>query len=242
MTAVFLEGVVKHFRGVSALRGATLAVPAGASLALVGPSGSGKSTLLRMVTGLEAPDAGEVWLRGSRAAGAGSWVPAHKRRVGLVFQSQALWSHMTVRRHLAFGLAVSGVPRRERGRRVEALAHTYQIAAFLERYPAELSGGERQRLAIARAVSTESDILLLDEPMANLDPSLRASIRRELLDLNRLAGVTLLYVTHDLEEAREVATHVAVIRAGEIEQYGPAEDVLSRPATPAVEAFLGGNR
>lgn len=242
MTAVFLEGVVKHFRGVSALRGATLSVPAGACLALVGPSGSGKSTLLRMVAGLDVPDAGEVWLRGGRVAGPGSWIPAHRRRVGLIFQTQALWSHMTVRQHLVFGLAAAGVARRDRGRRVEALAHTYQIAALLERYPAELSGGERQRLAIARAMSTEPDILLLDEPMANLDPALRISIRRELLDLNRLAGVTLLYVTHDLEEAREIATHLAVIKAGEVEQCGPSEEVWSRPATPAVEAFLRGVR
>ena len=241
MTAVFLEGVAKQFQRVPALRGASLAVPSGACIALVGHSGSGKSTLLRIVAGLDVPDAGEVWLRGGRVAGPGTWVPAHRRRVGLVFQTQALWSHMTVRQHLVFGLAVSGVPRRERGKRVEALARTYQVLSLLDRYPAELSGGERQRLAIARAVSAEPDILLLDEPMANLDPALRISIRRELLDLNRLAGVTLLYVTHDLEEAREIATHMAVIRAGEIEQYGPAEEVWHRPATATVEAFLRGD-
>ena len=224
MTPPFLElrGVVKLRQGRPVVRSVSLAVPAGKSLVIVGPSGSGKTTLLRIVAGLEAPDDGEVWLDGRRvSAPRQTLVPAYQRRLGFVFQDLALWPHMTIGQHLDFVLKAGQVPAAERAaRRKDALTRA-RIAQMDDRYPHQLSGGEQQRAALARAIVTRPRLLLLDEPLSNLDPELRSQLRRELVRIRRELDLTMLYVTHDREDAEELADRVVRMQAGNIE---PAEE------------------
>ena len=234
-----IQHIDKRFGAFTALRDVSLRVDTGELVALLGPSGCGKTTLLRIIAGLEQPDAGVVRFGGEDATGRS----VKERRVGFVFQHYALFKHMTVFDNVAFGLAVR--PRRERPakpairERVMTLLRLMQLEWTAERYPSQLSGGQRQRVALARALAVEPQVLLLDEPFGALDAKVRRELRRWLRRLHDELHVTSVFVTHDQEEALEVADRVVVMNAGCIEQVGTPEDVYDRPATPFVYDFIG---
>jgi sulfate transport system ATP-binding protein len=236
--SLVVDGIVKRFERFPALDGVSLTAPQGAFLALLGPSGSGKTTLLRILGGLEFPDAGSVrfadlnWLD----------VPARERRAGFVFQQYALFKHMNVEDNIAFGLTVRPralrPPRHEIARRVEELLALVQLEGYGKRYPSQLSGGQKQRVALARALAIEPRMLLLDEPFGALDAKVRKELRGWLRAIHDRLGITTVFVTHDQEEAFELADLVAVMNKGKIEQYGTPADVRRSPKTPFVADFL----
>ncbi len=223
----------KHYPAHKALDSISLEVPRGAFFSLLGPSGCGKTTTLRLVAGFEEPTSGEVRLNGASI----NPLKPYERNVSTVFQNYALFPHLTVQQNVEFGLRQKRAPDAERRAR-EAIAMV-QLAGKESRYPAEISGGEKQRVALARSLVLEPEVLLLDEPLAALDPSLRKQMRTELKDLQRRVGVTFLFVTHDQEEALTLSDRIAVMRQGRIEQIGTPEDVYLRPASRFVAGFLG---
>jgi sulfate transport system ATP-binding protein len=237
MTLV-IEQIQKRFREFEALKGVSLSAPDGSFLALLGPSGSGKTTLLRILGGLEHADLGHVMFAGL------DWltIPARERRAGFVFQQYALFRHMTVAKNIAFGLEVRPArhrPRRaEIRRRVEELLALVQLENLGGRYPSQLSGGQRQRVALARALAIEPRMLLLDEPFGALDAKVRKELRGWLRTLHQRLGLTTVFVTHDQEEALELADLVAVMNEGRIEQIAAPDALRNAPATPFVADFL----
>jgi sulfate transport system ATP-binding protein len=234
-----VRNVRKTFGTFVALNDLSLHVERGELLALLGPSGSGKTTLLRILAGLEFPDSGSVLLDGGDA----TKVAARERRVGFVFQHFALFRHMTVFENIAFGLKVrpraNRPPRQEIAKRVFDLLALVQLEGLAERYPTQLSGGQRQRVALARALAIEPRLLLLDEPFGALDARVRKELRRWLRRLHDELGITGVFVTHDQEEAFEVADRVVVMNQGRIEQTGSPSEIYDHPATPFVYQFLG---
>jgi len=239
--AIQIRNLVKRFGGFTAVKDVDLSVPAGSFLVLVGPSGCGKSTLLRMLAGLESPSEGEIAFVGQTvSSGTGGVIAdAGRRNAGLVFQSYALWPHMTVAGNIAWPLKVAKWPREKRAKRVAEVLALLGIDALAERYPAEISGGQQQRVAIARTIAPEPSILLFDEPLSNLDAKLRIEMRSELMRIHRATGATSVYVTHDQVEAMTMATHVAVLNNGRVEQFGRPIDLLRNPETSFVATFLG---
>lgn len=235
-----LDGLTKRFGTATAVDGVSLHVPAGAFLVLLGPSGCGKSTTLRMLAGLEDPSAGEIRF-GERviARGSGASVPASKRNAGLVFQSYALWPHKTVAQNVEWPLTVAKVPRKRRDERVAEVLELLGIEALASRYPGEISGGQQQRTAIARMIAPEPGVLLFDEPLSNLDAKLRVETRSELMRIHRATGATSVYVTHDQVEAMTMATHIALMRDGRIEQFGTPRELIEEPATAFAATFMG---
>jgi sulfate transport system ATP-binding protein len=233
--SIDVRAVSKSFDGHPVLRDVSLHVAPGQLVALLGPSGCGKTTLLRIIAGLESPDAGEVLHDGTALEGRS----ARDRNVGLVFQHYALFRHMTVAENVAFALSVRRRPRAEVRRRVEELLGLVQLQGLEGRYPTQLSGGQRQRVALARALATEPRVLLLDEPFGALDARVREELRRWLRRLHDEIHVTTVFVTHDQEEAFEVADQVVLMNAGQIEQVGAPRQVFEEPATPFVMRFLG---
>jgi sulfate transport system ATP-binding protein len=237
--SIELRGVTKTFDDFKALQDVSVVVSTGELVALLGPSGSGKTTLLRIIAGLERPDGGTVLFDGEEV----THRHASDRRVGFVFQHYALFRHMTVFENVAFGLRVK--PRRERlslpalVSRVHELLRLVQLDPLAQRYPAQLSGGQRQRVALARALAVQPDILLLDEPFGALDAKVRQELRRWLRRLHDEIGITSVFVTHDQEEALELADRVVVMREGRVEQIGTPEEVYEHPATPFVYQFMG---
>jgi sulfate transport system ATP-binding protein len=234
-----VENLSKRFGGFTALEDVSLNVKSGELVALLGPSGSGKTTLLRVIAGLETPDTGTVWFGDEDA----TLRPPGERRVGFVFQHYALFKHMTVFENVAFGLRVrpraSRPGKRELEARVHELLRLVQLDWAAARYPAQLSGGQRQRVALARALAVEPRVLLLDEPFGALDAKVREELRRWLRRLHDEIGLTSVFVTHDQEEALEIASRVVVFNQGRIEQVGTPEEVYDHPATPFVYHFLG---
>jgi sulfate transport system ATP-binding protein len=236
---VSVTNLVKRFRDHTALDGVSLDVRPGEFLALLGPSGSGKTSLLRIIGGLDFPDAGTVTFAGEDVAGR----PARDRRVGFVFQNYALFRHMRVADNIAFGLTVR--PRRDRpparviAARVEELLALVQLPGLGGRYPAQLSGGQRQRVALARALAVDPSVLLLDEPFGALDAKVRNDLRRWLRGVHESMGLTSIFVTHDQDEALDLADRVAVMSAGRIEQVDTPDAVYNRPATAFVADFIG---
>jgi iron(III) transport system ATP-binding protein len=231
---VHLRHVTKQFGAVTAVSDAELCVERGEFLALLGPSGCGKTTLLRLIAGFERPDAGEVWLEKRLVAGGGAWTRPERRRVGFVFQDYALFPHLTVAENVGFGL-----PRRERrGRRADVL-ELVGLAGYEQRYPHELSGGQQQRVALARALAPSPSLVLLDEPWSNIDPLRRHLMRDELGAILRAAGVTVLLVTHDREEAFSISDRIALMLDGSIIQAGTAEQVYYDPTDPWAATFGG---
>ena len=212
-----------------------LDVVEGEFLVLLGPSGCGKSTLLHAVAGLIDVDAGSVHIGGRDV----TWADPKDRAIGMVFQSYALYPTMNVERNMSFGLRVAGLPKAEITRRVERASKMLQLDTLLARKPAQLSGGQRQRVAIGRALVREAQVFLFDEPLSNLDAKLRTELRRELKALHRDLGATMIYVTHDQVEAMTLATRVAVMRGGRIQQIGTPGEVYARPANMFVAGFLG---
>ncbi len=232
---VRVESVRKSFGSSAALDGVTLDFPAGSLTTLLGPSGCGKTTLLRTIAGFVAPDEGKVFIGDEDRTATPPW----RRRIGFVFQSYALWPHMSVFDNVAYGLTLRRLPRPEIARQVEGMLATVGLEGFGGRPPGQLSGGQQQRVALARALVLEPDVLLLDEPLANLDARLRAEMRRELRGLQRRVGITTVFVTHDQEEALELSDLVVVMHEGRVAQAGPPDEVWQRPASSEVATFLG---
>ncbi len=237
--SIGISGLTKRFGRTDVLHGLELEVEKGELVALLGPSGSGKTTLLKIIAGLEWPDAGRLEVDGADWLG----LAARDRRIGFVFQHYALFPHMSVRDNLAFGLTVP--PRRERpgkaaiAARVDELLHFLQIAHLADRYPAQLSGGQRQRVALGHALAIEPKVLLLDEPFGALDAAIRRDLRRWLRGVHDATGSTTIFVTHDQEEAFELADRVVVMGAGRIAQSGHADDIHDHPASSFVARFMG---
>jgi len=228
-----LRGLSKQFATHRAVNDVSLSVGRGAFFSLLGPSGCGKTTTLRLIAGFESPTAGEIWLNGSRI----DTLPPFQRNVNTVFQSYALFPHLTVLRNIEFGLRHAPVADGEQ--RVRRVLEQVQMSDKQARKPSELSGGERQRVALARALVLAPDVLLLDEPLSALDPQLRKQVRAELKALQRQTGITFLFVTHDQEEALALSDRIAVMRGGEIEQFGTPEELYRKPRTRFVASFLG---
>jgi iron(III) transport system ATP-binding protein len=227
-----LEGLSKRFGQTAVLRDLDLDARRGEVLALLGPSGSGKTTALRLIAGFDAPDSGRVWLDGTDV----TRVRPERRGCGMVFQSYALFPHLTVGQNVAFGLHGEAAAKDARVAEVLRLVH---LAGFQSRRIGELSGGMQQRVALARALAPRPRVLLLDEPLSNLDPSLRDRTRRELRSAIDEVGITTVLVTHEQEEAFELADRVAVLHSGRLDQVGTPEELFDRPATPFVAAFVG---
>jgi multiple sugar transport system ATP-binding protein len=237
MAGVEVSNLVKTYPSGSrrATDDITLTVADGEFLVLVGPSGCGKTTLLRMVAGLEVPDGGTVRIGGRDV----TELPARERGLSMVFQSYAIFPHLKVRQNIGFGLTMRKVPRSEWESRVRRAAELLDLTDYLDRYPAQLSGGQRQRVAVARAIAVDADVLLMDEPLSNLDALLRLQFRAELKKIVARLGTTTLYVTHDQAEAMSLGDRVAVMRDGRIAQLGTPMEVYDRPEERFVGGFLG---
>jgi sulfate transport system ATP-binding protein len=232
---ITVENVSKRYGDYAALSDVSLQVPDGSLTALLGPSGGGKSTLLRVIAGLEAPEQGRVVIDGADATA----TPAREREVGFVFQHYAAFKHMTVRDNVAFGLKIRKRPKDEIRAKVDELLSLVHLDGFAARYPRELSGGQRQRMALARALAVNPKVLLLDEPFGALDATVRKELRAWLRRLHEEVHVTTVFVTHDQEEAMEVAEQVVVLNDGRIEQIGAPRDLYDHPANEFVMTFIG---
>jgi sulfate transport system ATP-binding protein len=230
-----VKDISKRYKDFTALQDVSLHIPEGSLTALLGPSGSGKSTLLRVIAGLEAPDAGQIVIDGNDATG----LPARSRGVGFVFQHYAAFKHMTVRSNIGFGLKVRKRSKQEIRAKVDELLELVHLTGWADRYPAQLSGGQRQRMALARALAVEPRVLLLDEPFGALDAQVREELRGWLRRLHDDVHVTTVFVTHDQEEAMDVAEQVAVIHEGKIEQIGSPRELYEAPASDFVMEFIG---
>jgi sulfate/thiosulfate transport system ATP-binding protein len=233
--AIAVRQVTKRFGSFVALDNVSLAIASGSLTAVLGPSGSGKSTLLRVIAGLEQPDEGDVSILGEDA----TRLPPQKRGVGMVFQHYAAFKHLSVRKNVAFGLEIRKRPQAEIRKRVDELLRLVQLDGLADRYPSQLSGGQRQRMALARALAAEPRVLLLDEPFGALDARVRKELRVWLRRLHQEVPVTTMLVTHDQEEAMEVADRVAVMNDGRIEQTGKPRDLYEYPANEFVMSFVG---
>jgi sulfate transport system ATP-binding protein len=233
--SITIQGVSRHFGDFTALDDVSVEIPSGSLTALLGPSGSGKSTLLRVVAGLERPDAGSVEIDGRDATG----LPPQRRGVGFVFQHYAAFKHMTVRENVAFGLKVARRPRAEIKARVAELLELVQLPGLADRYPSQLSGGQRQRMALARSLAVQPSVLLLDEPFGALDARVRKELRAWLRHLHDEVHVTTVFVTHDQEEAMEVADRIVVMNHGRVEQVGGPRDLYEHPSNAFVMGFVG---
>lgn len=232
---IIVENVSKHYGSFHAVDQIELTIKSGSLVALLGPSGSGKSTLLRLIAGLETPDSGRIFITGKDATN----TSVQDRNIGFVFQHYALFKHMTVRQNIAFALDIRKVSKLKVKGRVEELLELVQLKGLGDRYPSQLSGGQRQRVALARALAVEPQVLLLDEPFGALDAKVRKDLRAWLRRLHDEVHVTTVFVTHDQEEAMEVADEIVVMNKGKIEQIGTPAKIYDHPATPFVMSFIG---
>ena len=230
-----IRSIAKTFGKHSVLRDISLAVASGEFLTILGESGSGKTTLLRIIAGFEHPSSGEVWMSGERL----DLLPPYKRRVNTVFQSYALFPHLTVEENVAYGPRVAGVPSSETRTRVEQALAKVRMQSFAKYKPSKISGGQQQRVALARALVNRPQLLLLDEPLSALDANLRRQMQMELKALQREVGITFIFVTHDQEEAMVMSDRIALLRAGELEQVAPPDEIYNRPATSYTAQFIG---
>ena len=235
MTAVDIRAVARSFGSVRAVDGVSLTVRPGELFTLLGPSGCGKTTLLRMIAGFSELDAGSIHFGDRRI----DTLPPHKRNTGMVFQSYAIFPNLTVADNVAYGLRARSVAAREIGERVARALRMVRLDGFGDRWSHQLSGGQQQRVALARSLVIEPDVLLLDEPLSNLDAKLRVEMRQEIRGLQQSLGITAIYVTHDQEEALAISDRIAVMRAGQLEQVAAPDTIYRNPATPFVATFLG---
>jgi sulfate transport system ATP-binding protein len=233
--AIEVRAVNKAFGATPVLRDINVEIASGSLTALLGPSGGGKSTLLRVIAGLELPDSGQVLISGEDA----TRLAPQRRNVGFVFQHYAAFRHLTVYRNVAFGLEIRKRPKAEIQRRVRELLELVHLEQLADRYPAQLSGGQRQRMALARALAVEPEVLLLDEPFGALDAQVRKELRTWLRRLHDEVHVTTVFVTHDQEEAMDVADSIVVLAGGVVEQVGRPDEIYDNPANPFVMGFLG---
>jgi len=233
--AITLRGVTKRYGTHLALKSTDLEIAEGEFFCLLGPSGCGKTTTLNLIGGFVAPSTGEILLRGERV----DRLPPHRRSVNTVFQSYALFPHMTVRQNVGFGLKMARVPKSESAGRIDEALRLVRLETFGDRLPAQLSGGQQQRVAVARALVNKPAVLLLDEPLGALDLKLRKRLQIELSQIHRDVGTTFVYVTHDQEEAMTMATRIAVLNEGRIEQVGTPSEIYYRPNSPFVADFIG---
>ncbi|MBM3568314.1 MAG: ABC transporter ATP-binding protein [Alphaproteobacteria bacterium] len=240
MADLVLGGLTKRFGTVAAVDGIDLKVEHGLLCCLLGPSGCGKTTTLRLVAGFIEPDGGTIAVGGKLLSDARASLPPERRAMSMIFQSYALWPHMTLFDNVAYGLVLRGLGREAIRAKVEEFLKAIRMEALAERYPGELSGGQQQRVALARALIVEPEILLLDEPLSNLDANLREEMRFELRRLHDRYRYTTLYVTHDQAEAMSTADLIVVMNHGRIEQAGPPETIYNRPASAFVARFIGG--
>jgi ABC-type Fe3+/spermidine/putrescine transport system ATPase subunit len=236
-----VRGLSKSYGGARVVDDVSFDLHAGEILTLLGPSGCGKSTTLRMIAGLEHPDAGEVWIRGRLVASGTSavMVPPEGRNLGLVFQSYAIWPHMSVAENIAYPLKIRRAGRARIAAKVEEMIGLVKLDGLAERMPTELSGGQQQRVALARALVYEPDLLLLDEPLSNLDAVLRKAMRRQLRAIQARLAIAFLYVTHDQEEAMSLSSRVGVMNHGRIEQLAEPSEVYEDPSSRFVQDFVG---
>jgi sulfate transport system ATP-binding protein len=230
-----VQDVSKHYGSFHAVDQVSLSIKTDSLVALLGPSGSGKSTLLRMIAGLEQPDAGRIALLGRDA----TYTAVQKRNIGFVFQHYALFKHLTIRQNIAFALELRKASKALIRERVEELLSLIQLQGLGDRYPAQLSGGQRQRVALARALAVQPQVLLLDEPFGALDAKVRKELRAWLRHLHEEVSVTTVFVTHDQEEAMEVADEIVVMNKGKVEQVGTATEIYDHPASAFVMSFIG---
>jgi multiple sugar transport system ATP-binding protein len=235
MAFLEIKNVKKRYGGTDVLKGIDISVEAGAFLVLVGPSGCGKSTLLNMIAGLDQISEGEIFINGARV----NDLHPSKRDIAMVFQSYALYPNMTVAQNVVFGLEMRGVPKAERDAACAEVAKTLKIEHLLTRKPSQLSGGQRQRVAMGRALVRKPQVFLFDEPLSNLDAKLRVEMRTEIKRLHQAMQTTMVYVTHDQIEAMTLATRIAVMNAGEIQQIGSPKEIYNRPANIFVASFMG---
>lgn len=235
MVGVTLQNITKRFDNVVALERINLTINAGEFFFLLGPSGCGKTTLLRTLAGFYTPEGGQVHF-GDRDV---TLVPPHQRNTGMVFQNYALWPHMTVWKNVEYGLTMRNVNQHEKDQRVKRALEMVQMAEYAERSPNQLSGGQQQRVALARALVIEPGVVLMDEPLSNLDARLRLEMREHLQDLHKKLGVTIIYVTHDQKEALAMGNRIAVMQMGQVAQIGTPREVYTRPKTRFVADFIG---
>jgi len=235
VTRVRLENVVKRFGKFTAVAGVNLDIPPGTIFTLLGPSGCGKTTTLRLIAGFEFPDEGRIFFDDEDV----TFKKPYERNTAMVFQNYALWPHMTVYENVAFGLKIRKLPKEEIDRRVKWALSLVGLEGLEDRYPAQLSGGQQQRVALARALVVEPRVLLLDEPLSNLDAKLRLKMREEIRSLQRKLGLTTVYVTHDQEEAMSLSDQIAVMNRGRVLQVGTPREVYSNPANLFVATFIG---
>jgi ABC-type sugar transport system ATPase subunit len=238
MTSVVLDSVRKSFGSLEVMKGVDLTVEPGEFCVFVGPSGCGKSTLLRIISGLETTTSGQVFIDGKDVTDA----EPSERGIAMVFQSYALYPHLTVAENIGFGLSLAKRPKAEIAERVKQTANILQLSHLLDRKPKALSGGQRQRVAIGRAIIRNPKVFLFDEPLSNLDASLRSQMRIELTELHAKLGATMIYVTHDQVEAMTMADKIVVLNGGQIEQVGSPMTLYNNPASPFVAGFIGSPR
>ncbi len=240
MPGVLIKDLTKRYGNATAVAGLNLQVKPGELVALLGPSACGKTTTLRLLAGFLKPEAGEIWVGDRCLSSPATVVPPERRRMAMIFQSYALWPHMTVAENVAYGLRFKkGIPRADRERRVKEILKVVQLAGFESRYSGELSGGQQQRVAVARALVVEPEILLLDEPLSNLDANLREEMRFEIRRLHEAFGITTLYVTHDQAEAMVISDRIGVLQKGRVVQVGTAQELFEQPRTRFVAEFIG---
>lgn len=235
MTEVKLLSLTKQFDKFTAVANVSLAIPASSLVALLGPSGCGKTTTLRMIAGLEQPTRGNILFNGKSVVN----VPPEKRNIGMVFQRYLLFPHMNVFKNVSFGLRMRKIPKAEIAERVAEILEIVQLQGLEKRFPSQLSGGQQQRVAIARTVITNPKIMLMDEPLSNLDAKLREEMRNFISSLHKRLGITTLFVTHDQTEAIELADKIAIMFAGQIKQFATPTEIFNRPNSPEIADFMG---
>ena len=239
MANVSFHGLTKKFTGMAAVDDLCLEIKDGEFVSLLGPSGCGKTTTLRLVAGFLQPDAGEIRVNDKIISSASTLIPPERRNMSMIFQSYAIWPHMTVFENVAYGLKFKKLARREVEEKAERLLRVVHLEALKARYPAELSGGQQQRVALARALVVEPQILLLDEPLSNLDANLREEMRFEIRRLHEEFGITTIYVTHDQAEAMVTSDRIVVLNKGRMVQVGTPSEVFDQPRTRFVAEFIG---
>ena len=239
MATITIKNLTKSYGTVQVLKQFDVVFQDGEFITLLGPSGCGKTTILRLIAGFEQPTSGEIWIGDTLVSGGKTLLPPEKRDIGMVFQSYAVWPHMTVFENVAYPLRIQHTPKQEIADRVKRILSVVHLEQYADRLPNQLSGGQQQRVALARALLAEPKLLLLDEPLSNLDAKLRESMRFEIKDITKNLGITVVYVTHDQSEAMTMSDRIFLLNNGMVQQSGSPSDIYNHPVNPFVADFLG---